>query len=291
MIVQPKIIPCKEASLQNYALYKFENVNDLVDYAKEITNNFADEKCYKFYSKTKSWKGVDSLEQLKKRLEFGRQEGTDKLNKLVKINEQVFEQGKKLGYKSERSCQGFRPSVARSIIGLPNSMYRLKYTKTPNKIINFLVDTCASRNVSSIDYEKQFTKLFNYIYSLEKKGYRCKVTALTTFIDRFASQKHGQVYQYVVKHEYEQFNLAKMGFALTSTAFFRAFMLLLLFYNCELEDCQVADAGIPLYHEQYRNPDYFAEVINLARQPKEKIVYVNYRTQIDELEKAIGKIN
>ena len=291
MLVQPKIIPCREASMTNYALYKFESVNDLVDYAKEITNNFADEKCYEFHAKSTSWKGVDSIEKLKKWLEFGREESVNKLNKLVKINEQVFEQGKKLGYKSERSCQGFRPSVARSIIGLPNSMYRLKYTKTPNKIINFLVDTAASRRVSSSDYEEQFTKIFNYIYSLEKKGYRCKVTALTTFTSRYAPQTYGQVYQYVIKHEYEQFNLAKMGFALTSTAFFRAFMLLLLYFNCDLEDCKVEGAGIPLYHEQDYYPDYFAEVINLARQPNEKVVYVNYRTEIDELEKAIGKIN
>lgn len=113
--------------------------------------------------------------------------------------------------------EGFAPIVPNAILGLPNSMVT-SYTKPiKTKVIDIYYELTAACSVDSDDLIKAGQKLLGAIMALEAQGYRFNLYVVQDYFD----EKSCDMLCLRVKSANQPFDLKRMSFPATHTAFFR----------------------------------------------------------------------
>lgn len=119
--------------------------------------------------------------------------------------------------KFANHVEGFAPIVPNAILGLPNSMVT-SYTKPiKTKVIDIYYEMTASCLVDSDDLIKAGQKLLRAIMALEAQGYRFNLYVVQDYFD----EKTCDMLCVRVKSANQPFDLKRMSFPCTHTAFFR----------------------------------------------------------------------
>ena len=189
----------------------YTNAQQIVD---DLQNRKKTDKCFKpdEYAEPK-WVG-GTREQTYTMLKEGYQPTVDKMRDLVKFTAQGV--GKRTRFMNH--VEGFAPIVPNAILGLPNSMIT-SYTKPiKNKVLDVYYDITASCLTSSKELIEAGQKLLGAIIELEAQGYRFNLYATQDYYERGGSC---DMLCLRVKSANQPFDLKRMSFPLTHSAFFR----------------------------------------------------------------------
>lgn len=202
------------------------------------------------------------------------------------LKEQVNEASKDLDerkvLKQINDVVGFMPIVPNAILGLPNSMINMKKDNRKIRIIKFLIDTTVSANVSSREAMKYYSQVLARIALLERKGYRCRIEVMNMFSrECVSSGKVKAGCSVLIKSENQPFDLKRMAYPIAHVSMLRVFGFgweNTLPIDYEKYHCSAL--GTPMYHwgKEKRN-----NVLNAIRDMNEKIVYVNYRKDLETI--------
>jgi len=144
-------------------------------------------------------------------LREGYQPTVDALKKGTKITAN----GKR--FKSFNDVVGFAPIVPNAIMGLPNSMVNSSMTQIKTKVLDIYYDMTVSCYVDSDDLIKAGQKMLGVILEMEAQGYRFNLYVCQTYGDG----KSCDMLCVKVKSANQPFDLKRMSFPVSHTAFFR----------------------------------------------------------------------
>lgn len=225
-----------------------------------------------------SWCGVGNYEEAKDLLINGWDA------KVEFLKEEFEKESKRLDdkrvIKQFNDVVGFMPIVPNAIIGLPNSMINMRTERKKSKVIKFLIDTVASASESSGALIRYYSKVLARIGVLEKNGYRCRIEILQTFTDECNSRTKAG-FSILVKSENQLFDIKRMAYPIAHTSMLRVFgfgwenslPISYSSYHC-------SGLGVPMYHWGSSRRE---NLLNTIRNSNEKIVYVNYRKDLETI--------
>lgn len=150
-------------------------------------------------------------EQTFKMLREGYQPTVDALKQKVKVTAS----GKR--FKSFNDVVGFAPIVPNAIMGLPNSMVNSSMRQIKTKVLDVYYDMTVSAGVDSSDLIKAGQKMLGVILEMEAQGYRFNLYVCQTYAD----SKGCDMLCVRVKSANQPFDLKRMSFPVSHTAFFR----------------------------------------------------------------------
>lgn len=145
-------------------------------------------------------------------------------------------------FKSFNDIVGYAPIVPNAIMGLPNSMINGSITPIKTKVLDIYYDMTVSCYVDSNDLIKAGQKMLGVILKMEAQGYRFNLYVCQTYADR----RSGDMLCVKVKSANQPFDLKRMSFPVSHTAFFRGigFDWYAKFPKGKYRD----GYGTPLYH-------------------------------------------
>lgn len=158
----------------------------------------------------RSFTGATREETLRM-LREGYQPTVDALKKGTK----VFASGKR--FKSFNDVVGFAPIVPNAIMGLPNAMVNSSMKQIKTKVLDIYYDMTVSAYVESSDLIKAGQKMLGVILEMEAQGYRFNLYVCQTYGDA----KGCDMLCVKVKSANQPFDLKRMSFPVSHTAFFR----------------------------------------------------------------------
>jgi hypothetical protein len=144
-------------------------------------------------------------------LREGYQPTVDALKKGTKINAT----GKR--FKSFNDVVGFQPIIPNAIMGLPNAMVNSSMAPIKTKVLDIYYDMTVSCCVDSNDLIKAGQKMLGTILEMEAQGYRFNLYVCQTYGDRQGCD----MLCVKVKSANQPFDLKRMSFPVSHTAFFR----------------------------------------------------------------------
>lgn len=150
-------------------------------------------------------------EETYKMLREGYQPTVDALKKGTK----VYASGKR--FKLFNDAVGFAPIVPNAIMGLPNSMVNSSMKQIKTKVLDIYYDMTVSAYVDSNDLIKAGQKMLGVILEMEAQGYRFNLYVCQTYGDG----KGCDMLCVKVKSANQPFDLKRMSFPVSHTAFFR----------------------------------------------------------------------
>ena len=117
---------------------------------------------------------------------------------------------------------GYQPTVEAlkvplAMIGVPNNMVDMKMKPIKCKVLDIYYDMTCGAGTSSDRIIKNGQKFLGAIIDLEKQGYKFNLYAVQTY----SSEESVDVLTVKIKSSNQPFDLKKMSFPLTHTAFFR----------------------------------------------------------------------
>ena len=113
---------------------------------------------------------------------------------------------------------GFAPVVPNAILGLPQSMVNSKTKPIKTKVIDVYYEMTASCSTSSEDIIKAGKKMLSAIVELEAQGYRFNLYVIQ---DYYRDGEGCDMLCVRVKTASQPFDLKRMSFPMSHTAFFR----------------------------------------------------------------------
>lgn len=113
---------------------------------------------------------------------------------------------------------GFAPVVPNAILGLPQSMVNSKTKPIKTKVIDIYYEMTASCSTSSEDIIKAGKKMLSAIVELEAQGYRFNLYVIQ---DYYRNGEGCDMLCVRVKTASQPFDLKRMSFPMSHTAFFR----------------------------------------------------------------------
>lgn len=177
---------------------------------RKITSNSFEDKSKDSFG---DWEGVNSYEEALNLLKNGYQPTVEALKEKIRV--------KRNGYSKRISFQnnivGAVPVVPLAMIGVPNNMVDMKMKPIKFKVLDIYYDMTCGAGTSSDRIIKNGQKLLGAIMDLEKQGYKFNLYAVQTY----SSEKSADVLTVKIKSSNQPFDLKKMSFPLTHTAFFR----------------------------------------------------------------------
>lgn len=258
---------------------QFESYQEFLKVVEERDRtNAHGEYTLKHNSNRGSWCGVKNYDEARKLLVNGWDAKVEYLKEQFKRASKELDE--KRVVKQFSDVVGFMPIVPNVIIGVPTCMINNRVERKKSKVIKFLIDTCASCGEDSDDMIKYYSKVLARIAILEKKGYRCRIEVLQTYTDESGSRiKAG--FSVLIKSENQLFDIKRMAFPMAHTAMFRVFgfgwenSLPISYYDYHCDGL-----GTPMYH--WKN-SHRENLINAIRDMNEKIVYVSYKKDLEQI--------
>lgn len=150
-------------------------------------------------------------EETFKMLREGYQPTVDALKESVKVRST----GKR--FKSFNDVVGFAPVVPNAIMGLPNAMVNSSMKPIKSKVMDIYYDMTVSAYVDSDDLIKAGQKMLGVILEMEAQGYRFNLYVCQTYGDG----RSCDMLCVKVKSANQPFDLKRMSFPVSHTAFFR----------------------------------------------------------------------
>lgn len=191
----------------NMEIYKSaQEVADDLEVRQRTSSSFEDT----FRDGRKSFIGA-TKEETFRMLREGYQPTVDALKKGTKVTAS----GKR--FKSFNDVVGFAPIVPNAIMGLPNSMVNSSMTQIKTKVLDVYYDMTVSCCVDSDDLIKAGQKMLGVILEMEAQGYRFNLYVCQTYGDRQGCD----MLCVKVKSANQPFDLKRMSFPVSHTAFFR----------------------------------------------------------------------
>lgn len=151
-------------------------------------------------------------EETFKMLREGYQPTVDAVKKGMKIKAT----GKR--FKSFNDVAGFQPIVPNALLGLPKSMVNSSMTTIKTKVLDIYYDMTVSCGIESSDLIKAGQKMLGVILEMEAQGYRFNLYVTQDYYD---SSNGCDMVCVKVKSANQPFDLKRMSFPTSHTAFFR----------------------------------------------------------------------
>lgn len=120
-------------------------------------------------------------------------------------------------FKSFNDVVGFAPIVPNAIMGLPNSMVNSSMAPIKTKVLDIYYDMTVSAYVDSKDLIKAGQKMLGVILEMEAQGYRFNLYVCQSYADCQGCD----MLCVKVKSANQPFDLKRMSFPVSHTAFFR----------------------------------------------------------------------
>lgn len=271
----------KQIENERAKLY-YEQFDSYQEFLKVVEQRDKDtahgEHTLKYNSDRGSWCGVKNYEEARNLLING-------WDAKVKYLKEEFEKetknlDDKKVVKQFSDLVGFMPIVPNAIIGLPNCMINMRTEHKKSRVIKFLIDTVASCGEDSDDLIKYYSKVLARIGALEKKGYRCRIEILQSYTDE-NNRGTKTAFTILVKSENQLFDIKRMAFPMSHTAMLRVFGF--AWENSlpiDYDSYHCSGLGVPMYHW---NSSKRENLLNAIRNVNEKVVYVNYRKDLEQI--------
>lgn len=194
--------------------YFFSSVNDIV---KIVRNNRNSGSWYGGCEETGNeyFYGTSSMDEAIKLAEFGWSEGTERLNREIKISNTG------LSRRNEFSVVGGHVSVPRYLNGHPQNMIRKVAIERRDNIINLVRFSSVTQQITADEMISSGVKFIQLVQKLESQGYRCNVDVV------FASDHNSygsHIVRVRIKNSNERLNVAKMSFPMCHPSMFRRFV-------------------------------------------------------------------
>ena len=160
-----------------------------------------------------SFHGVSSYTEALNLMRNGYQQTVDRLQVAMKGN---FK-GEIKRFRFENQVYGFAPVVPLAIKGIPNCMIDMKMRPMKSKVIDIYYDITVNFGYTSEQIIQCGQKILGAIVDLEKQGFRFNLYCLIGF----CGSNSGDFLCVKVKDSDKPFDLKRVSFTLTHTAFFR----------------------------------------------------------------------
>lgn len=121
-------------------------------------------------------------------------------------------------FKSYNDVVGFQPIIPNAIMGLPNSMVNSSMKPIKTKVLDIYYNMTVSCGVDSKDLIKAGQKMLGVILEMEAQGYRFNLYVTQDYYD---SGSGCDMVCVKVKSANQPFDLKRMSFPVSHTAFFR----------------------------------------------------------------------
>ena len=161
----------------------------------------------------RDWSGVRSYDEALNLLRNGYEPVVNRLK--AKVKDMSFYHEKRMAFRN--ALVGFAPVVPLALMGVPNSMLDVKVKPMKTKVINVYYDMTCSCGTSSEQIIKNGENLLGAIMELEAKGYKFNLYCVQGYSDR----QDCDMLVVKVKSSNQPFDIKRMSFPLTHTAFFR----------------------------------------------------------------------
>lgn len=159
------------------------------------------------------WCGVNSYDEALEFLANGYEPVVNEFKKKVKMNAT----GVKKRISFQNNVQGFAPIVPLALIGAPNSMIDMTMKAIKCKVIDVYYNISVLWSTTSEQIIENGKNLLGAIMDLESQGYKFNLYA----VQHFADEKDCDMVIVKIKSSNQPFDLKRMSFPLTHTAFFR----------------------------------------------------------------------
>lgn len=160
-----------------------------------------------------TWSGVENHDEAMALLKNGYEPTVSALKESIKAS--VKGTAKRISFQN--NVQGFAPVVPLAMMNVPNNMIDMTMKPIKSKVIDVYYDMTALCNVTSDSIIKSGQKILKTIMDLEGQGYKFNLYATQFYAD--SDSADGLIVK--IKSSSQPFDLKRMSFALTHTAFFR----------------------------------------------------------------------
>lgn len=191
----------------------YGSVNEMVDLLK--TRPITDTEFYDQQKKDidRSWTGVGSYQEALDLLKDGYQPVVKDLK--TKLQTNITNDIKRMSFGND--VVGYAPIVPLVLQGVPKNMLNTRMKPIKSKVIDVYYDiTCGCRTESSRIIENG-KNVLGAIMDLEAQGYKINLYSIQTYSDRYGAD----VLIIKIKDSKQPFDIKRMSFPLTHTAFFR----------------------------------------------------------------------
>lgn len=232
-----------------YIIKKFYSLHQYASYLNnakrsalfELHDQEASKTGDKFFTMTESYEEANDL------LRFGDRENLSKLQKMMTSKVTMKGTGEQVKVETYRSFVGYAPHVPSFISGQPKTMLRKKQIKTQNsKVLNIIYNPCASANVEADELLDASIKVFDFINSLEKQGYKVNLYTL------IATKKREETVAMIckIKASDDYTDLAKTVYPMVHPSFLRRHFFRFIETNENItERAFCSGYGVPVYNE------------------------------------------
>jgi hypothetical protein len=208
---------------KNYKIYSeyYDSISDLLNTCdSRQCNTWADYNRGKNDSyDTDFTGGCKKYEDAVNLLKFG---WKDKVEEIKKSYEKFTKDTQVKGTTIITSPVGFMPVVPNFIMGLPNSMMNVESDEKKSKIIDLMVDFGVCWRTKPAEVIEKGVKLLAKIASLERSGYRVRLSASKAFTS--TGDKKAYICNLLLKSEYQPLDIQRIAFPLFHPAMFRIIM-------------------------------------------------------------------
>ena len=188
-------------------------------------------------------------------------------NEVKKIDDKKTIQHKRT--RAINDVAGYIPIIPNALMGLPKSMINSKMVTKKSKIINVVVDVTYQWSLSSEKVAEYYSKVLAYLISLEKQGFRVRISNYMMFGNSGSEQVH--VATVLVKRENQPIDIKRLLFPITHTGTLRLFGF--DWYERLPNAKYIGGYGRALHH--WRDSDK-EEILTAVGELNNKAYYLNY---------------
>lgn len=266
--------------VNNRKMY-LEQYDSYIEFWNDLQKRDKEGAFRKYATEDKNWSGIGSVEQAKDLLLNGWDKPVDKIKEnLSKEIDKLLSDRVKMTMFND--VTGYIVNVPNAIMGLPKSMINVSKQTKKQRVIKFLIDSTVNCGVSSDELTDKYTKIVARIAVLEKMGYRCRIEMFEQYAVE-NSEKTIVAKCIKVKDEKQPFDIKRMSFVISHVGFFRVFGFTwedVVKDTVDYSDYHCWGLGHALY---YWGEDEKNQVINNTRNINEKCIYINYKSNLDEI--------
>lgn len=183
------------------------------------------------------------------------------------------------------SYVGFKPIVARALIGLPNAMYRNVKSTKKSKVLRFLICIDRSCCVTTKEILEKMSSDLSEIAVLEHNGYRCRIEVFSMYSLEDSYDKTIVANTLLVKSEDQPFDIKRLAFPIVHSAMDRVFGFAwentIPLKESEYHECGL---GRPIYLWNKENQKIIASSL---KECEGKTIVVSYKTDINNIREEV----
>lgn len=199
-----------------YIVESFDNVIDALNTSDNRKQNFGRHRD----EYDRGFAGVDNYEQVRDMM----LNGWDKPIKNVQDKIKRIDKTKQADVKrtvTRPDVAGFVPIVPNALMGLPKSMLNSHIVAKKSKVLNVLLDVTYPARMTKDEIIDYYSEVFAYLMSLEKQGFRVRITVFMLFGEIGAPKVH--VFKLLLKRENQPIDIKRLMFPMIHNGMLRAF--------------------------------------------------------------------